>query len=123
MRETPKTFVAAAVAGITGAASFAIYANLVDGSFHEGVGHVIGTFGAAVLPFEFVSFLLGWPIYVVASSFGRARWWLAVIAGLALGGLFSLLLGMASWVAFPIIGAVAGGAYWLTLRSFDSAVP
>jgi len=122
MRETPASFIATSVAGMAAAVLYTIYAIVADGNY-RGSGSLLLHILTVSLPFELVAFLIGWPLYVVASSFGRARWWLAVVAGFAVGSVFSLLLPATSWLAFPMIGAIAGGAFWVTLKSISSTAP
>jgi hypothetical protein len=65
--------------------------------------------------------LLAIPVYFLIDRFGRIRWWMAPIAGSALGLIFSFLFGPNVFIApmlrghFPLatVGALAGCAFWV----------
>lgn len=113
MRETARSLLAAAGAGVVADVLFGCYMAIVTGE-----PYAIVVWLPFSIVFVVVALLFGWPAYVIASSLGRVRWWWAVLAGAALGSVFAWLA--SDWFPFPAIGAVAGGAFWLILGGVQS---
>ncbi len=74
------------------------------------------------------SFYLSWlgllvalPLSIMAMRRGFAGWAVALLAGLAVGGLIGAGLGLAPWLTAPA-GLIHGGTYWLALRLLAPAV-